>query len=266
MKRLYMYICSFFIIIGTICMLDVCTVQAQDKLVIKVKKNLNLKFSECEVLSVWVYYNGEDVTDDDDLQLSFKNSNKSVIGIETDSNFKNLVSIDTKKQGKSTITINAKYRELLDWDDENFEEIYGNTLSATAKCNVSVKYYTSLRVSADLYRYDTRSNTFFISVQNLSNKSIKIMSKGAMAYDDDYKKFDRKVYIKGKKSSVIIKPGQDKIIKFKVKGKRTWYDYNDFQICSYWKWKGKKYWVSVMPEEAWRRTGKKWKQIGYSDY
>lgn len=265
MKRLYMYICSFFIIVGTICMLDVCTIQAQDKLEIKVKRNLNLKFSDCEVLSVRVYYNGEDVTDDDDLQLSFKNSNKSVIGIETDSNFKDLVSIDTKKQGKSTITINAKYRELLDWDNMEFDGIYGETICAIAKCNVTVKYYTSLRVEADLFKYDTRSNTFSISVQNLSNKSIKILSKGAMAYDDDYKKFDRKVYIKGKKSSVTIKPRQSKIIKFKVKGKRTWYDYNDFQICSYWKWGNKKYWVSVMPDEAWRKAGKKWKQIGYSE-
>ena len=66
---------------------------------------------------------------------------------------------------------------------------------------------------------------------------------------------------------MVVKPGQEKVIKFKVIGSPTWWNEEDFQICSYWKWRGKKYWVSVHYDnddfglEVFKKVGRKWKRI-----
>lgn len=267
MLNLKKIILSIIVILGFIFIIDIQTVQAESNLEIKVKKSVSVKFTDCKEVSVRVYYQGKDVTED--TKFSFNSSKKSIVKVnkmEDDEDFYvNGFEAWPKKVGKSTITITAKYRPSH-WDDDELEEVYdGETITVTSKCVVNSQYYSSIRAYADLINYNTRNNTFTIKVNNISNKKIKIMSTGAMAFDDDYTAFDRKIRLAGKKSSITIKPGQTKKVKFKVIGKTTWYNYNDFQICSYWKWGNKKYWVSVKPgEETWRKQGKKWKWIGFA--
>lgn len=113
--------------------------------------------------------------------------------------------------------------------------------------------------------YDTRNNVFTMNIQNISNKNITILSKEAMVFDNDYKAYDRRVKLVNGKSSVTIKPRERKTIKFKVIGSITWYRLADFQLCSYWKWGNKTYWISVMPgDEIWKYSNNKWTWIGFA--
>ena len=140
------------------------------------------------------------------------------------------------------------------------------TYSVTGYFYVNVTGYNSFKANADIDDYNTSTNIFEMSVTNLSNKKIVIYSKDAMAYDDDYRTYDRRLRLKNK-SKVVVKPGQEKVIKFKVIGSPTWWNEEDFQICSYWKWRGKKYWVSVHYDnddfglEVFKKVGRKWKRI-----
>ena len=267
MNKFKKIILSIIVIVGFIFIFNEQIVQAESNLEIKVKETVSVKLTDYKKVNVRVYYNGEDVTED--AKLSFSSSKKSIVRVEEmedeDDFYVNGFEAWPKKAGKSTITITAKYRPSH-WDDDELEEVYdGETITATSKCVVKSQYYSSIRAHADLINYNTRNNTFTIKVYNISNKKIKIMSSGAMAFDDDYTAYDRKICLAGGKSSVTIKPGQTKKVKFKVIGNTTWYNYNDFQICSYWKWGNKKYWVSVMPgEDTWVKSGKKWKWIGFA--
>ena len=73
----------------------------------------------------------------------------------------------------------------------------------------------------------------------------KILSKDAEFIDDSCVPVDRKVRLTGGKSSVTIKPGQSKIVKFKVIGKGTVNISHGFGIESYWRWGGKKYSIDI---------------------
>lgn len=237
--------------------------KAASKLEIRVKKSITVRPTENKTIDISVYCNGEDVTWATDI--SYKVSNKSVAKVDvTDTGELNCLAIYPKKPGKSVVTISATYNPSY-WDRDKGEEICEPELRAAAKCTINVQYYKSLRAHACLLDYNTRNNEFIIKVKNISNKNITIMSKGAKAQDCDYKKYDRKLRIKGK-SKVVIKPGQTKKIRFKVIGKLTWYDHEDFEIRSYWKWGKKKCLVSVNSDEgAYVKSGKRWKWISYAD-
>lgn len=249
-------------------------VRAEDNLKIIVKNQTKVKLTGYKKVKVKVYYNGEDVTKK--TEISFKSSNKSIVKTR---NWENddfeTVGFEAWlcKVGKCSIRIKAKYcpaecddeyDEMDEYEgiDNTVDEHKDTTLSCSKVCNVKVEYYKSIRAQADVVGYNTRSNIFTIKVKNISNKSIRVLSNKAYAFDDDYKSFDRRLkVIKGS----VIKPGKTVKVKFKVLGSVTWYNEQDFQICSYWKWGGKKYWVTVMPgEETWRKSGKKWVWIGFA--
>lgn len=60
--------------------------------------------------------------------------------------------------------------------------------------------------------------------------SVYVVRRGGKVEDKDYKTWDRKLK---KQSTVKIKPGQTKYVKFSVSGSTTWPDYKDFTLFSY---------------------------------
>ena len=140
----------------------------------------------------------------------------------------------------------------------------------TLKLKNGKKYVTKVKVTAGqpnfdalLYDYNTRGNYFIAIVHNNSNSPVTIIRKGAKVLDDDYKSFDRK--IKGQKN-ITVKPGQTKKIHFKVKGRTTWYDSDDFILYANIKYEGKKYKWKVWYEDSfYKRGGKWWTTYDYAD-
>lgn len=136
----------------------------------------------------------------------------------------------------------------------------------TLKCKVKIKGRNRLYAGGTLETYNTRSNIFTMKFKNCSNKKLTISPKGAIAVDADYTSYDRNLKI-GK--SICIKPGQEKRIKFKVVGRYTWYNVNDFCINYSVKYKGKNYRLASDSETTWIRRKGKWKtlltydEIGY---
>lgn len=267
MNRIKIYL-QIIILFGIIFVINSNTAHAGSDIVIKVDKSVSAKLTDCKKVKVKVFYKGNNVTDE--ARLSFSNSNKSIVKIckmdeEDLKYYEKGFEAWPRKVGKSVVTITAKYRPSH-WDEEELDDVYdGETITATTKCVVKSEYFQSIRAYANLTDYNTRSNTFTVKVKNISNKKIKIISKGAMAYDADYTSYDRNLRIVGGRSSVTIDPGKTKNIKFKVLGNTTWYKLSDFQICSYWEWGNKKYWVSVDSGlETWMKSGKKWKWIGFA--
>ncbi|MDY5213142.1 hypothetical protein [Intestinibacter sp.] len=274
MKKLFKFLWLFLGIVVFSSFVQEQCVQAGENLKIVVQKKVSVKLTDYKKVKVKVYYNGKDVTKE--AKLSFKSSNKSIVRIsKLENDDFDVIGFEAwpRKTGNSNVSIVAKYRPSH-WDDEDYDdedyddEDYNDNnseapmITATKKCKVKAEYYKTLRADADLVDYNTRTNIFTMKVYNISNKTIKILSNGAMAYDEDYTVYDRKLkVIKGS----TIKPGKTVMVKFKVIGSITWHDSEDFQICSYWKWGGKKYWVSVIPgEETWKKVGKKWKWIGFA--
>lgn len=268
-KKVFMHIWILMIVMCIAFGINSNTAKAASKLEIKVKKSISVRPTEHKAIKVSVYRDGKYISDIDsgELDIYYKVSNKSVVSVNTDPEEvgdSEYLGIYPKKAGKSVITITAIYSSSY-WDEEKQEEFYKPELRTTAKCTVNVQYFKSLRAHACLLDYDTRNNEFVIKVKNISNKNITILSNGAKARDCDYKSYDRKLRIKGK-SKVVIKPGQTKKIRFKVIGRLTWYNHEDFEIRSYWKWGKKKYLVSIDSNEgAYVKSGKKWKWISYVD-
>ena len=94
--------------------------------------------------------------------------------------------------------------------------------------------------------YNTRSNVFYVIFRNNGTNDLKITS-GINIKNYDYKTFDRKISVK----TVTVKPGAEKKIKFKVKGRTTWYDCSDFTLYYKIKYAGKTYKVGTDVEDSW---------------
>ena len=133
--------------------------------------------------------------------------------------------------------------------------------TATASCTVTVKPPKNLQVSASLDSYNTRSNEFILSLKNYTGKTIRIYSNGSWVREDDYRFYDRNLKLSNGKSYIDIKPMKKATIKFKVKGRLTWYRVSDFTLFSKWKWNGKVYDTKVSYFGAYIKTGNKWKNM-----
>ncbi len=118
---------------------------------------------------------------------------------------------------------------------------YSATYKATKTIKVKVKGYNKLKLKGNMWDYDTRTNSFFVYVKNLSNKPITIYRDRSYdeAIDKDYTSYDRKVRLE--KKEVKIKPGQGKDLYYDVMGSTTWPNYKDFSLYGTLKYKGKKY-------------------------
>lgn len=217
------------------------------KLTISCHKTITMKDMGSKSVYPVVYYGDEDVSEYADFKA--KASKKKFIDIDT-------ICSETEdyfclngigKSGKCKITVTAKYA--------------GQSCSDSFILNVKSTLKKNLYVWGYMKSYNTRSNVFKMSLTNRSKKQIKIYSKGAVALDDDYVSFDRKVKMTKKRKSITIKPGKSKTINWKVIGPTTWYDVNDFAIQFKCKYKGKKSWLSVQDDSVYVWKKKKWKKM-----
>lgn len=163
--------------------------------------------------------------------------------------------------GKSKVYLYALCH-IYQENDTSGEELYEGSCSF----NVVVSGYNSIKTSGvALYSYDTRNNVFDIEITNLSNKTIRIYSKGARSYDCDYTKFDRKLKLTGKRKYVDIKPGKHKYVHFKVKGRTTWWNVEDEEVHFKVKWGKKKYTLCADCEGIYKWSKKRWISINKDD-
>ena len=130
----------------------------------------------------------------------------------------------------------------------------------TYKCKVTVGYQKP-DFFATIYDYDTRNNSFIVSIKNNTNKKLTIQKGTTKVEDFDYKKFDRKIKLS---KSVTIKPGKESKVKFKVIGSTTWYKHTDFSLFYWFKFDDKKYYAETEIFYSKYKSGKKWKNT-YED-
>lgn len=252
MNKFTKLVLSTLAISGAIFIINANTVQAESNLEIKVKKSVSVKLTDTKEVKVRVYYRGKDVTEK--TKLSYSSSDKSIVkvGKINDDDYVSGFEAWAKKAGKSTVTITAGYNPSR-WGDEAEEGYDGETLTTTAKCVVRSKYYSSIYVQQEIIDYNKRDNILTFKVYNISNKKIKIMSAGAEIQYNDCTSDGDKARLAGGKSSVTIKPGQTKKVKFKILGDPmldNYYNDWDVEIYSYWKWGKKRYFVSLVSDES----------------
>ena len=160
-----------------------------------------------------------------------------------------------KSSKKSVVTVSSK--GVIKGKGFGKATITGKAGGKKFKCKVRVVRAWP-NFGAYLYDYNTRSNVFKVKFRNLGPKTVTITS-GIKVKDIDYKTFDRKIRLKKK---VKIKPGKTKYVKFYVKGRPTWYDYEDFTLYYKFKCDGKTYEGHVWDEDSVFKKGKSW----YSTY
>lgn len=141
------------------------------------------------------------------------------------------------------------------------------TAKKIGKCTITVKnngktYKMKVNVvrqdpdfGARLTAYNTRNNYFTVKFKNNSNKALTILRGTTKVMDADYKSFDRNINLS---KSYTIKPGKSKTIKFKVKGKPTWYKYIDFTLQYKFKFDGKTYTGRTWSDDSVYKKGSSW--------
>lgn len=142
--------------------------------------------------------------------------------------------------------------------------VTGNGLgSCIINAKVGSKSYKSkikiispiLDFTAYIDDYDTRNNCFLVEIKNYSHKPLTIHSSNAKACEKHYKSYDRNLYLST--GNVVIQPGKKKTIKFKVRGRITWYDERDFWIQYYFTFDGKRYFGKTYTDDTLYQKGKK---------
>ncbi len=187
----------------------------------------------------------------------FHNYGKGLDVLNTDSNVKwessnkEIVTVDkvgylkAKKIGKATI----------------IAKVDGKTL----KCNVTVKR-EPVNFQIDLYGYDTRSNTFNLTITNRAKNKLRIYSSGAYSLDKDYKQYDRKLKLTGSRKYIDIKGKKSKDVNFKVKGSTTWWDVEDAEVYFYVEFDGKKFKACGDYEDGgYYYSGGEWKETSKNE-
>lgn len=146
------------------------------------------------------------------------------------------------------------------------------TGKSVGKCKIYTKYggkKYSIKVKVtkgipwfegDIISYNTRSNCFYVELHNQNKKTLTIYSRNAKAVDDDYKSFDRNLRLS---NNINIKPGQTKKLSFKVQGRTTWYNADDFYVYFDFKYDGKKYRARVWTDGCAYKSNGKWHGLGY---
>lgn len=202
------------------------------------------------------------------LVTNWERSNKNISLLYDNGKGEESASLDNEvygeRIGKSKVSLFTMCSVYKDNDDGITSST--ETYDGTCTFNVIVSGYNSIKTSGlALYSYDTRNNVFDIEITNLSNKTIRIYSKGARSYDCDYTKFDRKLKLTGKRKYVDIKPGKHKYVHFKVKGRTTWWNVKDEEIHFNVKWGKKKYTLCADYEGIYKWSKKKWISINKDD-
>lgn len=170
-----------------------------------------------------------------DAKVKWTTSNKKIVTVDKSSGY-----IKGKKIGKATITA----------------KVGGKTL----KCKVTVKK-EPVNFFIDLYGYDTRSNTFYMTIKNRAKNKLRIYSNGAYSLDKDYKSYDRNLKLTKNRKYIDIKGKKSKNVNFKVKGRSTWWDVEDAEVYFYVNFEGKKFKACGDYEDGgYYYSGGKWKE------
>lgn len=217
------------------------------ELKISCRKSITMKDTGLKTVYLTVYYGDEDVTEFANYKV--KASKKNLVDADTMDTCEDgyFFLSGSGKAGKCKVTVTVKYK--------------GQSSSTSFVLKLKSTLKKNLYVLGDLYSYNTRSNTFKMDLTNRSKKPIKIYSKGAVALDDDYYSFDRNVKLTKNKKIITIKSGKCKTISWKVIGRNTWYDVEDFEIHFKCKYKGKVSWLSVQGETVYIWKKKKWRKL-----
>ncbi len=140
------------------------------------------------------------------------------------------------------------------------------TMVNPGKCSVIAtykgkKYECKVQVSriwpnyfANVTAYKTRDNYFVVKFKNPGKYKITINS-GIKVENDDYKSFDRDIYLK---KPVTILPGETKYVPFYVKGTNTWYDESDYTLFYNFTYAGVSYEGHVWTENSVFKIGTGW--------
>ncbi|MBR3126037.1 MAG: hypothetical protein IKF42_11545 [Mogibacterium sp.] len=147
-----------------------------------------------------------------------------------------------KKAGKTTVTTTLKK---------------GKRYTTT----VTVKPQTP-NVLAYLYDYNTRDNYFIVKVKNIGDRTVTVIRSGGKVENYKYKNFDRSFK---SSSSVQIKPGKTRYVRFNCKGSTTWDDYTQYTVFAKMKVEGKTYQWHVWDSDSVIKIGKKWYGSYWSD-
>lgn len=169
--------------------------------------------------------------------IKWKSSNKKIVTVDKKGN------ILAKKTGKAKIytTVNGKRYQ----------------------CVVEV-LPMKVDFTANLISYDTRSNSFIISVTNNSKSTLRFFSNGAYSQDKDYTKYDRQLQISGGNEYIDIKPRQTKRIRFNVIGELTWPNVEDHTVFCTFEFEKKKYFLKTSYWSGYYSSNKKnWKYVGW---
>ena len=204
-----------------------------------------------------MYLNGKKVSCCDSIKWSY--SDKKSFSKLSEDIYDEYPYLFAEKIGKCKVTVKVIYYD--EYYDDYLDDFIDKKYTATASCTVTVKPPKNLQVSASLDSYNTRSNEFILSLKNYTGKTIRIYSNGSWVREDDYRFYDRNLKLSNGKSYIDIKPMKKATIKFKVKGRLTWYRVSDFTLFSKWKWNGKVYDTKVSYFGAYIKTGNKWKNM-----
>ena len=116
---------------------------------------------------------------------------------------------------------------------------------------------------AYIYDYKSRNNYVIVKVKNNGPKSIKFIRKGAKLRNHNYKFYDRSTK---SVSSVSVKPGKTKYIKFYVKGDYLWDELENYTLYSKFKYDGRTFKWRVFTGSTGYKRGKGWYNTYYDRY
>lgn len=107
-------------------------------------------------------------------------------------------------------------------------------------CKVKIPHHKP-ETTMWITEYRTRHNTISVHIENNGKVNLTILSKDAKLIDYDYTSFDRNLCLANGASSIVIKPGKSKTVKFKVIGNTTWPGTDRKKIRIYMNYDGKTY-------------------------
>ncbi|MCI5597147.1 MAG: hypothetical protein MR380_10660 [Lachnospiraceae bacterium] len=169
----------------------------------------------------------------------------------------------------------SKRNIVTDFDVQKDGSVYvwgenKGTVKVTFQLKTGRKYTTIVTVKpgdpnmyARLYDYNTRDNYFIVKVKNKGKKTITILRNGGRVENVDYRSFDRNLK---SSSSVKIAPGKTKYIRFYVRGRVTWYDYEDYTLIAKFKYDGATYEWHVWDDDSVFKHDKKWYSTYWDEY
>ena len=159
--------------------------------------------------------------------------------------------IKWSSSNKKIVTVNSK--GVIKAKNVGKATVTGKVGKKKYVCKITVRRQMP-NFYAELYDYDTRNNYFSVCFYNNSNKPITITA-GTKVMHVAYRSYDRNLKLKKK---VTIKPYKSLSVRFYVKGRVTWYDYERYTLQYKFTYDKKTYTGRVWDEDSVFKNGSKW--------